>query len=272
MDKDVRVPRTTRLREARDLAPADAALSREALVAAMPESGNGSTDLVGWAAQTRRSRAGALPRGRARALLATALGVAEDALAQMTDADVARAVDRIRGLADQCHRLAGQVTIDELTGALRRGAGMAALQREIDRSRRIGDRGLVLVFIDVDGLKSVNDRDGHAAGDDLLRNTVAAVRDRLRSYDLVIRYGGDEFLCVLTGTTIAQAQRTARLLRDHVAARTAGSISTGLAALADDDTVATLVERADAALYAGRRARGSTEREVGAVAREHRAN
>ena len=56
-------------------------------------------------------------------------------------------------------------------------------------------RSFVLAFIDVDGLKTTNDSLGHAAGDELLRRVVDTVRDHLRSYDLIVRFGGDEFLC-----------------------------------------------------------------------------
>jgi diguanylate cyclase (GGDEF)-like protein len=246
----------------RAVRPEDDELSREALAVSTT-----TADLVGWADRAGRSPAAGLPAGRARRLLAAALDVGEDALAGMTEVDVAGAVDRMRALADQYRRLASQVTVDELTGALRRGAGLAALQREIDRSRRGGEAGVVVVFVDVDGLKEVNDRDGHAAGDDLLRATVSALRDRLRSYDLIVRYGGDEFLCVLTGTTLEQARGTADALTEQVGARTDGSISTGLAELLKGDTVDSLVERADAALYAGRRQRGQTDQRAAGGAR-----
>ena len=190
-------------------------------------------------------------------MLAAALGVPDAALTRMRDEDVTRAVDRLRALVDQCARLASQVTVDELTEALRRGAGMAALQREIDRTRRLPGKGLAVIFIDVDGLKAVNDREGHAAGDERLRVTVAAMRERLRSYDLIIRYGGDEFVCVLTDSGTADAERTAATLRAHVAERTGGTISAGVAALEPEDSVDALIQRADAALYAGRRARAA---------------
>ena len=65
----------------------------------------------------------------------------------------------------------------------------------------------MLAFVDVDGLKAVNDRDGHAAGDRVLESVVRAIRTRLRSFDPVIRYGGDEFVCGLSGTDLAQAER-----------------------------------------------------------------
>jgi diguanylate cyclase (GGDEF)-like protein len=234
-------------------APADAdQLSREALAAALPDISDVTADLIGWAAESQHDRA-PLPSARARRVLGAALGMPDDALARVRDEDVARAVERLRALVDQCTRLAGQVTVDELTGALRRGAGLAALQREIDRARRVAGRGLVLIFIDVDGLKTVNDRDGHAAGDERLRRTVAALRSRLRSYDLIVRYGGDEFLCVLTDTGLAEARRTAASLSEHVHHASGGTISVGLAELTAGDTVDALVQRADAELYARRR-------------------
>ena len=86
--------------------------------------------------------------------------------------------------------------IDQLTGALGRELGMVSLDHEINRARR-GNGRLVLAYVDVDGLKEVNDRGGHAAGDELLRDVVGAIRAHLRDYDLIVRVGGDEFLCVL---------------------------------------------------------------------------
>jgi diguanylate cyclase (GGDEF)-like protein len=253
------VPRQLKISPA---ASADAAepqdeLSRAALAAALPDLTEAATaDLVGWVSDGQMHSRSPLALPRARRVLAAALGVPDSALSRMREEDVRRAVDRLRTLADQCRRLAGQVTVDELTGALRRGAGLAALQREMDRTRRVPGKGLAVIFIDVDGLKEVNDREGHAAGDERLRATVAALRERLRSYDLVVRYGGDEFVCVLTDSGAAEAERTAASLRDQVLARTGGTISAGIAEVAPGDSVDALVERADAALYAGRRARG----------------
>ena len=224
-------------------------LSRAALTAALPDIGEVSADLVG--------RSG-VSRPRSRKVLAAVLGIEAAALRHVGDEDVSRAVDRLRALVDQCARLADQVTVDELTGALRRGPGMAALQREIDRNRRSPGKGLVAIFIDLDGLKAVNDRDGHAAGDERLRATVKAIRERLRSYDLVIRYGGDEFVCVLTNSGEVEAARTAEALREHVLEGAKGSISVGVAELQPDDDVDVLVARADLALYRGRRSRGGS--------------
>lgn len=213
-----------------------------------------SADLVGWAASDRAQRR---PENgpRARAVLATALGVPAAMLASMPDAQVITALARLRRLADQVRRLSSEAAVDELTGALRRGAGLAALEREVARTRRQSTRGLCVLFVDVDGLKRVNDDRGHAAGDELLRAIVAALRERLRAYDLVVRYGGDEFVCALTDTTISGAEAIAQSLRDHVRARTGSTISTGLAELLPGDTVESLLSRADGALYTGRHQR-----------------
>lgn len=228
-------------------------VSREALAAVLPDVTDVTADLIGWVSASQAQERAGLSLPRARRVLAAALGVPDASLTRMRDADVARAVDRLRALVDQCARLAGQVTIDELTESLRRGAGMVAVQREIDRTRRLPGKGLAVIFVDVDGLKAVNDRDGHAAGDERLRATVAAMRERLRSYDLIIRYGGDEFVCVLTGSSPADAERTAAALRAHVEEKTGGTISVGVASLQAGDSVDALVQRADEALYLGRR-------------------
>jgi diguanylate cyclase (GGDEF)-like protein len=111
------------------------------------------------------------------------------------------------------------------------------------------------IFIDVDGLKRINDSEGHAAGDTLLANVVAAIRERVRAYDLVIRWGGDEFVCILPDATREAAERTLADIEQHVRDRTSGrSVSSGLASLESGDTAATLVDRADQALYARREA------------------
>jgi len=140
-----------------------------------------------------------------------------------------------------------------LTGALRRDRGAVDLQREIDRARR-SDGLLVLAFVDVDGLKAINDTHGHAAGDRALRAVADALLDGLRSYDLVVRYGGDEFLCGLPGSDLDAAQRRFDAVARTLAEQTpATSVSIGLAELANPDTLDALTARADASLYAARR-------------------
>jgi diguanylate cyclase (GGDEF)-like protein len=125
--------------------------------------------------------------------------------------------------------------------------GRLALSNEIDRARR-SDGRFVLAFVDVDRFKMVNDREGHAAGDRVLQAVVTAMRSRLRSFDPIIRYGGDEFVCGLSGTSLPEAERRFELIELAVATEARVGISVGLAALAVDDTVDRLIERADAAM------------------------
>lgn len=134
-----------------------------------------------------------------------------------------------------------------------RGAGLLALEREIERSRRTR-QPLALTFVDVDGLKAINDSGGHAAGDRVLVWVARALMESLRTYDLVIRYGGDEFLCVCAG---ASAHGVVQRLQGVNAALAEGPIPTtvslGSAALRSDDTLEMLVGRADDDLYRRRR-------------------
>ncbi len=137
--------------------------------------------------------------------------------------------------------------LDELTGVYSRGAGLLELRHAIDRCRR-EDQTLVVVFVDADHLKATNDTFGHAAGDSLLVALAHAVSQQQRSYDIVMRLGGDEFLCALSNVSTAMAQER----MDHAAdvlAVTGGRFTYGLAELTSEDTAETLIARADAELY-----------------------
>ncbi|MEJ7876825.1 MAG: diguanylate cyclase [Solirubrobacterales bacterium] len=141
---------------------------------------------------------------------------------------------------------------DDLTGAYRRGAGETILQGELDRASRSGS-GLVLAFVDVNGLKVTNDRDGHAAGDARLRDVVNAMRSKIRSYEPIVRYGGDEFVCSFAGVDVRGVQTRFDEIEALIDARGEGcSMSVGLATYRAEDTLGSLIERADAALIKGR--------------------
>ena len=175
-------------------------------------------DFVGWTMQAEFRSGRRLSAEVTRKVLATALGLSPEALAGLDAAHLRTALDRLRAMAAYTQKLAEVAATDDLTGALRRSAGLAALQREIDRSRRSGGKGIAVIFLDVDGLKLVNDTQGHAAGDRVLIEMVATIRKRVRSYDLVIRYGGDEFLCALIDVAPEDAQRTLADIRQQYAA------------------------------------------------------
>ena len=161
------------------------------------------------------------------------------------------AEDRRRG-ADERDRLQSELEnaqLDELTGFYLRGLGKAMLQREIDRSRRADGR-MVLAYIDVDGLKQVNDAQGHDAGDRLLVNVAEAIRSRLRSYDPVVRMGGDEFVCVVSESDLDVGRSVVKAISRGTlpSARQTPRSRVGLAALQADDSLETLCARADAVL------------------------
>jgi diguanylate cyclase (GGDEF)-like protein len=160
--------------------------------------------------------------------------------------------------ASAAERLAS--SFDDLTGAYRRTPGMVEARREIARMRRSG-QPLTFVFVDVDGLKALNDDEGHAAGDDLLRKVGQRIRHGLRSYDLLVRYGGDEFVCVLSDTNATDAaERFDSVNATLGVGSVQGYLSVGIAQLLPADSAEDVVARADDAMYRGREQRGHQHR------------
>ncbi len=153
----------------------------------------------------------------------------------------------------ELNRLRLELTVDDLTGVLRRRAGLAALSAEIDQVRHSAEPHLALAFLDVDGLKAVNDTRGHAAGDAALCGIAQTLKGCLRSRDIVFRYGGDEFVCAFPHLCVESA--AALLLDLWCQLHRAGmpGFSAGFAELRDEDDVGRLIARADDCLYAGQR-------------------
>jgi diguanylate cyclase (GGDEF)-like protein len=126
-----------------------------------------------------------------------------------------------------------------------RAAGLVELDRELDRCRRTNGQ-LAVAYVDVIGLKALNDSAGHSAGDELLERVVTHIRSHLRSYDLIIRVGGDEFVCAMSDMTLLDArQRFHDVAATLTAEPQAGAIRSGLAQLTAHDTAAQLIARAD---------------------------
>ena len=196
---------------------------------------------------SRDRRSGASERSHAELDRNTALADRGSGASERTQAELDRSFAQAdRGASARERKSAG---LDDLTGAYLRGAGFQELEREIARARRT-QQTLVLAFVDIDGLKSINDARGHAAGDRMLIEAADTLRAILRSYDLIIRYGGDEFVCTLTGVEIADAASRFALVNPALAAAPEhGSVTVGLAELRAIDTTLDLVRRADAALY-----------------------
>ncbi len=125
---------------------------------------------------------------------------------------------------------------------------------------------LALMLIDFDHFKMINDRDGHPAGDDKLRDVAQALQSVIRSSDLVARYGGDEFIVVAPHSTRPEARMLAERLR--VAAQVCGaSVSIGLALYPDDaEGHDALISAADNALYRAKEAGRNCVRESAGAA------
>jgi diguanylate cyclase (GGDEF)-like protein len=163
--------------------------------------------------------------------------------------------DRVQAQIDR-DALLQQLAIaetDQLTGTRMRAAGLADLDREIERARRTTTL-LAVAYVDVVGLKAVNDGHGHSAGDALLQRAVRAIRSHLRPYDLIVRHGGDEFLCVMSGATIELARQRFDAIQAALAEDpNPAAIKVGFAALDSQDSATDLIERADADLPSTRR-------------------
>jgi diguanylate cyclase (GGDEF)-like protein len=158
------------------------------------------------------------------------------------------AVDREAALGER-----SAMVFDDLTGAYRRGPGYVELDREVARAQR-SRQPVVLAFVDVVGLKAVNDSAGHPGGDEVLRSVAEALRVHLRPYDPVVRYGGDEFVCLLAGLDLRGATRRLAAVNATLAdspGKTAVTI--GLAELEAGESLEGLIARADDALYQQRR-------------------
>jgi diguanylate cyclase (GGDEF)-like protein len=187
--------------------------------------------------------------------LAERLGIHAAELGGLTADSCMRALANLNLQLDRIHQLEEQAAIDELTGVLRRGHGMLSLTREVRRAFREPDPRLVVAFVDVDGLKWFNDHEGHAEGDRLLVALATAIVHRLRSHDIVFRYGGDEFVCILPGANLDGIEPIFSAVQETFAETYPGrSFSVGLASLTEGDTPEALLARADANLYSARSA------------------
>ncbi|WP_108445501.1 sensor domain-containing diguanylate cyclase [Halomonas denitrificans] len=156
---------------------------------------------------------------------------------------------------------------DELTSLLNRRAGLGLLEEEIRRSRRYGTP-LCVASCDLDHFKRVNDRHGHAVGDQVLREAAELMQATMRRHDHVIRLGGEEFLLLLPGVAQEEATQAVERLRERLAstpiaaARIGLTLSAGIAQLVDGETAEALLERADRALYGAKHAGRNQVRET----------
>ncbi len=150
--------------------------------------------------------------------------------------------------------------LDGLTRLLNQKSFYEELKREHSRARRLGEE-LSLIYFDLDGFKSANDRFGHTKGDQILANVARAVEKTVRAEDIPARYGGDEFCIILPHTSLSQARITAdRLIHsfDEMVKDTDVTLSIGIARTVPEMGIdaQSLVKLADKAMYQSKKKKG----------------
>lgn len=168
------------------------------------------------------------------------------------------------------HRLREQAATDELTGLLTRRALRDVAGEHIAR-RSTCEHELALVLLDLDRFKPINDRHGHAVGDEVLREAAAVLRRELHPRTPLSRYGGEEFVAIMPVEDVHDARAVAEQLRVAIADtpwhETAGveltmTVSAGVTLIAADESLDDALHRADEALYRAKR-EGRNQVQVG---------
>ncbi|MGH9774351.1 MAG: GGDEF domain-containing protein [Candidatus Acidiferrales bacterium] len=169
---------------------------------------------------------------------------------------------QLRMRAEEFHK---QAIVDPLTGLFNRRLGEQRLRGEVSRSQRYGHPLSVLAF-DLNGFKQINDRYGHAAGDEVLRRFAESLNQVIRSSDVAVRLGGDEFLLILPECQPEQVQvlvgRLGKLEVELQGEKIRIRFSAGWAGYEHNESSEQLLERADQALYVQKRALGTARLEA----------
>ena len=145
---------------------------------------------------------------------------------------------------------------DPLTKTNNRASFQDTMQREIKLARRNSSH-LSIIFLDIDHFKDVNDNYGHECGDIALTSAANCIRDAVRGSDIIFRYGGEEFVILLSDTNIDGAQVIADRIRKNIENHTIAygmeiiklTASLGISTLREDDNSDSIIQRADNAMY-----------------------
>ncbi len=161
----------------------------------------------------------------------------------------------IRKVSESRRTIEVLATTDALTGCFNRGHILERFTEELLRAERTG-HGFCVIMFDLDHFKLINDALGHQAGDEVLRETVRRSSMMLRPYDLIGRYGGEEFLVLLPESSAEDAMRISERVRAAIEAEPFGpmairvTISSGVSCIrAEGESVDRMLYRADSALY-----------------------
>ncbi|TCS82525.1 diguanylate cyclase [Tepidibacillus fermentans] len=155
---------------------------------------------------------------------------------------------------------------DVLTNAYNRRYFIQKLEEEIERARRNGNK-FSLVMLDIDRFKSINDRFGHNAGDLVLKRIAEMIKNRIRKIDILVRWGGEEFIILLPDTTVKNAARLAEELRVNLSRMDIPGVgrvtaSFGVVSYCLGDTVDSLVNKVDNMMYEAKAAGRNSVREL----------
>ena len=180
---------------------------------------------------------------------------------QRLQLDLASARAELQEQREQVEVLVAEARTDTLTGLPNRRRFNEDLDRHFDQWRR-HKMPLCLLLIDVDKFKRFNDTYGHQSGDAILRMTAKVLSGTLRQMDLAARFGGEEFAVLLPGTRVREGSLVAERLRATLAAQACShgqrdlhiTVSIGVAVAQPDEDSASLIARADKALYAAKEA------------------
>ncbi len=171
-----------------------------------------------------------------------------------------------RDIADRDARIKSLekiITIDELTGLTNRRGFYAHFAGELDRTNRSDKDGGILIMIDMDYFKNINDTFGHAAGDEALKTIAAFLGSSIRPMDIAARLGGDEFIILMPNTTIEKSMPRMKRLGEDLNALTFKwgdkriklHASLGLKEYTQGDTIDSIIEEADKGMYENKQKR-----------------
>lgn len=221
-----------------------AEIAKKQLAPVVMLTGSGTEEIAAQAFQA--GAVGYLPKGSlSREKLRNTIDVALDKWTRLQQA-----------MADK-EKLEKLATFDSLTGLYNRRAILGKLRELINLANRYKD-DFSLIMLDIDHFKKVNDRYGHLTGDEVLEEIATLIRRNIRDTDIVGRYGGEEFIIILPKTTLSSAWVVAERIRsiiekaelkDSAGNVFAITVSQGLAGWERDEDAASLISRADEALY-----------------------
>lgn len=163
----------------------------------------------------------------------------------------------IKKLAEARNRIENIAITDDLTGIFNRRHILSRFAEEFEKVKRL-NTNLSCILADIDQFKSVNDTHGHLAGDEVLREISHRIRNTIRAYDILGRYGGEEFLILLPDTGLEDAMYLAERIRvrvkDNPIIISKITISLGVTAMqAQDQSVDDVIKRADERLYSAKK-------------------